>query len=280
MQVDLAKPSPRHPAFTLIELLVVVAIIAILASLLLPALTKARSMARRTSCLNNLKQIHLGLSVYDSENDDMMPAPSVPMVLDGWGQLTLVWPDGGNIKSGNSATGWQRAMASGHVTRDILRCPAMPRESIYAPWGGLDLNKAINNSSQYFVDYDYRFNQGAPARYFPNWAGGQSVDNFYMRTTRIVDPDFSALSSDGSSYRRNASGIIHGSNYGTNQWRWAHLEGGNAVAIAGNARWVRNVDSFSGNAYQGSWPSGNTFTLPRNQNYGTTLGLDIYLRDR
>jgi len=80
MKLFVSIPGPgiltqekRRNGFTLIELLVVIAIIAILAAMLLPALSRAKEKANRTACINNMRNLALALAMYTHDNNDAMP---------------------------------------------------------------------------------------------------------------------------------------------------------------------------------------------------------------
>ena len=93
-------PSQANLGFALIELLLVLAIIAILASLLLPALSRARQKALAIVCLNNLKQTTLAWYMYSEDNNDVLVPNNPPTMFDAQGKKLPTWA-WGNMRYGN-----------------------------------------------------------------------------------------------------------------------------------------------------------------------------------
>ena len=134
---------PRR-AFTLIELLVVIAIVAILAALLMTAVSKAKNSASKTTDINNLKQIMIALNIYTSDNGDVLPPPNWD---DGGGSLTgwLYKPDSANGNKYNLRKGlfW-------HTLQNpkIYFCPMdRPNEMRYSARQGVDMKRPQQISS-------------------------------------------------------------------------------------------------------------------------------------
>lgn len=114
------RPNVRA-GFTLMELLVVIAIIAVLAALLLPALSRAKESARTTQCLNQMRQLGLAVCLYADDNDDAFPRSQHSAFANG----QLPWERSIAPQLGLSTTAWTNLLSG------VYHCPSDKRAT---PW--------------------------------------------------------------------------------------------------------------------------------------------------
>ena len=108
--------SSRKAAFTLVGLLVIIAVLAILAAMLLPALASAKGKAQRINCINNLKQSGLAFRIWEGDNNDKLPM-DVPMAKGGTKEFN----------TGADTFRHFQVMSNELSTPKILICPADTR---------------------------------------------------------------------------------------------------------------------------------------------------------
>jgi prepilin-type N-terminal cleavage/methylation domain-containing protein len=200
----------ERAAFTLIELLVVISIIGILASLLLPALAKARAVALQAKCGSNLRQVALASKLWSNDCGDRYP----------W----QVDPSQGGTRTIGPAVEHFRALANELVTPRLLLCPS---DGAKTPATTFPAFSSTNLS--YFVGFD-----ASEALPLSLLAG----DRRLQYQTDTCEPGQAACNTAGTTaYELTVAAA--------SQYRWnskTHVRGGNLALADGSVQKARDLD--------------------------------------
>ena len=194
--------------FTLVELLVVIAIIAVLAALLLPTLSKAKTKAWSVQCLAHLRQISLGMKLYADDSNGRY-AESAGVIE--WNQTDPT----------TGVQSWMQQIISYVQTTNIYRCPA---------------NKLVAADKQ----SNFNFFNGARAAYIASNSNRAPVisQSILFPSSYVMSGDtleFNPLDADKDDYSQNCVG---GASNGLPAIEWqAHSKGQNLAFEDGHAKW-------------------------------------------
>jgi prepilin-type N-terminal cleavage/methylation domain-containing protein len=212
----------RRNAFTLIELLVVIAIIAILAAMLLPALSSAKQRAWTTSCTSNLHQIGLGMRMFADDNNEMFPESGDD----------IHW---GTNDPATEKPSWMEQIYSNIGNTNVYNCPG----NVQLPVDMQGPFDYFNGDRAAFILADADASVKATSILFPtayvlsgdtcgipNVSGGGSFDSF---------------DADKDDYTQNCVG---GAANGTPFELWqVHSHGQNILFADNHARWYKGYDT-------------------------------------
>ncbi len=217
----LKQPTASSSGFTLIELLVVIAIIALLAAILFPVFSRARENARKTSCLNNMKQIGLATMQYTQDYDESMVKIWTTY---GPGNTNVMW--------------WQDVLQPYMKSYQLVRCPSQNPSSSYI------VNRPAGFPNPLLTSYVgnnvYTDAAGAAVLYPPLRAGsgvGRSLADFEDPTGTIAFTEVRIGNMEIFEWNQTDLGSAP-------RVDKRHLEGCNFVFSDGHVKWLRQSQPY------------------------------------
>ena len=242
----MGRENARHgaPAFTLVEMLVVIAVIAILAGLLLPALARAKEQAKSAKCVSNLHQVFVAMTMYVDENEGFLH--NVNGSIPNYGQWTANPRSSLILAPDHIYAYWGVAYYEyAGRTKDIWRCPSA---RVVDEWR----ETGLTYPSDFWLDASYGINQFVVTPY------DQSKQRGPLGLGAMMYPASTILVQDAAEQKMEGPddswGLFPGSGEILKQWKYelSGLYPGRAIWMEwfrhrnrGNALWLTgNVSSY------------------------------------